>query len=59
MHIKTGEYFACKVINKKLMEGREYMVRCIHLTATAPRPRCLKRHPMFILSRRFATRLLS
>jgi len=27
IHIKTGEYFACKVINKKLMEGREYMVR--------------------------------
>ena len=28
VHIKTGKYFACKVINKKLMEGREYMVRC-------------------------------
>ncbi|KAL0071189.1 Calcium/calmodulin-dependent protein kinase type I [Marasmius tenuissimus] len=27
IHIKTGKYFACKVINKKLMEGREYMVR--------------------------------
>lgn len=27
VHIKTGKYFACKVINKKLMEGREYMVR--------------------------------
>ncbi|EJU01241.1 kinase-like protein [Dacryopinax primogenitus] len=27
VHIKTGEYFACKVINKKLMEGREHMVR--------------------------------
>lgn len=27
IHIKTGQYFACKVINKKLMEGREYMVR--------------------------------
>lgn len=27
VHIKTGEYYACKVINKKLMEGREYMVR--------------------------------
>ncbi|CAG8725882.1 69_t:CDS:2, partial [Funneliformis mosseae] len=26
-HIKTGEYFAVKVINKKLMEGREHMVR--------------------------------
>ena len=27
IHVKTGEYFACKVINKKLMEGREHMVR--------------------------------
>lgn len=28
--LKTGEYFACKVINKKLMAGREHMVRsCI------------------------------
>ncbi|KAK0469381.1 kinase-like domain-containing protein [Desarmillaria tabescens] len=27
IHIQTGEYFACKVINKKLMEGREHMVR--------------------------------
>jgi calcium/calmodulin-dependent protein kinase I len=27
IHIKTGKYYACKVINKKLMEGREYMVR--------------------------------
>ncbi|KAI5452451.1 Calcium/calmodulin-dependent protein kinase type I [Naganishia albida] len=27
VHIKTGEYFACKVINKKLMAGREHMVR--------------------------------
>lgn len=26
-HIGTGEYFAVKVINKKLMEGREHMVR--------------------------------
>ena len=26
VHIKTGKYYACKVINKKLMEGREYMV---------------------------------
>ncbi|KAJ3474869.1 hypothetical protein NLI96_g12212 [Meripilus lineatus] len=25
IHIKTGKYYACKVINKKLMEGREYM----------------------------------
>ncbi|KAG7095556.1 hypothetical protein E1B28_006294 [Marasmius oreades] len=27
IHVKTGKYYACKVINKKLMEGREYMVR--------------------------------
>lgn len=27
VHIKTGEYYACKVISKKLMEGREHMVR--------------------------------
>ncbi|RHZ87408.1 hypothetical protein Glove_35g23 [Diversispora epigaea] len=26
-HVKTGEFFAVKVINKKLMEGREHMVR--------------------------------
>ncbi|KAH8112862.1 Pkinase-domain-containing protein [Phellopilus nigrolimitatus] len=27
VNIKSGKYYACKVINKKLMEGREYMVR--------------------------------
>lgn len=27
IHIETNKYYACKVINKKLMEGREYMVR--------------------------------
>lgn len=27
VHIRTGEYFACKVISKRLMEGREHMVR--------------------------------
>ncbi|EGO01237.1 hypothetical protein SERLA73DRAFT_179369 [Serpula lacrymans var. lacrymans S7.3] len=27
IHIKTSQYYACKVINKKLMEGREHMVR--------------------------------
>jgi len=27
VHIKTGKYYACKVINKKLMEGREHMIR--------------------------------
>jgi hypothetical protein len=30
VHIKTGKYYACKVINKKLMEGREFMV-CHHI----------------------------
>ncbi|KAG5366192.1 Calcium/calmodulin-dependent protein kinase type I [Yarrowia sp. B02] len=27
MHIETGQYYAAKVINKKLMSGREHMVR--------------------------------
>jgi len=27
VHIKTGKYYACKVINKKLMQGREHMIR--------------------------------
>jgi len=27
VHTKTGKYYACKVISKKLMEGREHMVR--------------------------------
>jgi calcium/calmodulin-dependent protein kinase I len=27
IHVSTGKYYACKVINKKLMEGREHMVR--------------------------------
>jgi serine/threonine protein kinase len=26
IHVRTGKYYACKVINKKLMEGREHMV---------------------------------
>ncbi|CAO3642464.1 unnamed protein product [Mucor hiemalis] len=26
MHIETGKYYACKIINKKLMEGREHMI---------------------------------
>lgn len=33
VHIKTGKYYACKVINKKLMEGREYMVSLLPLTS--------------------------
>jgi serine/threonine protein kinase len=27
IHINTGDVYACKIINKKLMEGREYLVR--------------------------------
>ncbi|KAF7327201.1 Protein kinase domain-containing protein [Mycena kentingensis (nom. inval.)] len=27
IHIETGKRYACKVINKRLMHGREYMVR--------------------------------
>jgi serine/threonine protein kinase len=27
IHIRTEEVYACKIINKKLMEGRENMVR--------------------------------
>lgn len=26
VQISTGKYYACKVINKRLMEGREHMV---------------------------------
>jgi hypothetical protein len=26
IHIETGKYFACKIIHKRLMEGREHMV---------------------------------
>lgn len=27
VHIKTGKYYACKVISKQLMRGREGMIR--------------------------------
>lgn len=27
VHIDTGRYYAAKVINKRLMSGREHMVR--------------------------------
>lgn len=27
VHIDTGRYYAAKVINKRLMQGREHMVR--------------------------------
>ena len=57
MHIKTGEYYACKVINKKLMEGREYMVSLATPEARrAQYPSCLEiirsRLPPGALSRR-------
>jgi len=31
IHIQTGKYYACKVINKRLMEGREHMVTHVPL----------------------------
>ena len=46
VHIKTGKYYACKVINKKLMEGREYMVRspgCLTAAALTGSRRCATR----------------
>ena len=38
VHIRTGKYYACKVINKKLMEGREYMVHSSSFLQPAPVP---------------------
>lgn len=35
VHTKTGKFYACKVISKKLMEGREYMVSGIVFRAPA------------------------
>ena len=29
VHIDTGRYYAAKVINKRLMAGREHMVSCV------------------------------
>jgi len=45
VHIDTGRYYAAKVINKRLMAGREHMVRFVfssdtlrrYLAATASR----------------------
>jgi hypothetical protein len=34
VHISTGKYYACKVINKRLMEGREHMVGLPNLDLT-------------------------
>jgi serine/threonine protein kinase len=33
VHIDTGRYYAAKVINKRLMAGREHMVRALVHTA--------------------------
>ena len=30
VHIDTGRYYAAKVINKRLMAGREHMVSFLH-----------------------------
>lgn len=40
VHIDTGRYYAAKVINKKMMAGREHMVcqRMIHMRATGGAP---------------------
>lgn len=32
VHIDTGRYYAAKVINKRLMTGREHMVHLLFLT---------------------------
>ena len=33
VHIDTGRYYAAKVINKRMMAGREHMVRTLALLA--------------------------
>lgn len=35
VHIDTGRYYAAKVINKRLMAGREHMVRTTTLRVEA------------------------
>lgn len=37
VHIDTGRYYAAKVINKRLMAGREHMVRLLHNVWCGPR----------------------
>jgi len=37
VHIETGRYYAAKVINKRLMAGREHMVSALSNTAHAAR----------------------
>jgi hypothetical protein len=34
IHIDTGRYYAAKVINKRLMAGREHMVCFLHFKTT-------------------------
>ena len=46
VHIETGEYYACKVINKKLMEGREYMVRTYSSSPTDQKIAMDRQHRM-------------
>lgn len=50
VHTKTGKFYACKVISKKLMEGREYMVSAFDALDS---PRSLFNTAVF----RFAMRL--
>ena len=38
VHIDTGRYYAAKVINKRMMAGREHMVRGRALAIKAVRP---------------------
>lgn len=38
VHIDTGRYYAAKVINKRLMAGREHMVCAILLPAQLSQP---------------------
>lgn len=38
VHIDTGRYYAAKVINKRLMAGREHMVRIALLSPEIPGP---------------------
>lgn len=48
VHIDTGRYYAAKVINKRLMAGREHMVRKHGMPREEPR----------LTSTRLETRLL-
>lgn len=38
VHIDTGRYYAAKVINKRLMAGREHMVRLAFTALSFPLP---------------------